>query len=232
MSESKKSKKAEDGEFDEEEIAEDVKGLIRVEHTFQNKDGDSVPFMGDDEEKEDLKEKLKEREAQLALLALKQFNDEKDRVLELVPEDKREQAEKYIGNNPDRLQELQFKYGVLGEGDDDGAEPVPPKGKARGLLRKPKSGSETQSNVIGELYKIREKKAETPDELREQAVADGKIDELFGQMIQGFRDSNQITKISISQCSKCGSVLTGNAAKLWADKGVCSVCGYDVHKKV
>ncbi len=228
----------------EEQIAEDVRNLlkqnkkkIRVEHIFKDERTQQPPVIDDDtgdDETEELKSKLQEREAQLALLALKDFNEKKEQVLELVPEDKRAQAEKYIGEDPDRLQELRFHYGVLGE-DDDGAETPPPKGKVRGLLREPKGNStqlgkfqNPQLSTIAELYKIREQNPKSTDDMKMQNVAEVKVNELFNQMEDGLKARPQGNKYNfqVAECSNCGTVLFGREAELWSSKGVCAKCGY------
>lgn len=242
-----------ENEESEEQIAEDVRNLLKqnkkkitVEHVFKKEmpegEGGSVPdggfqkFTDGDDETEELKTKLQHREAQLAMLALKEFEKEKERVLELIPENKRDQADQYIGENPDRLQELQFKFGVLGEGEGDGTEKVPPKGKAKGLLREPKGEKTTQLgkfqnpqlSSISELYKIREREIRTTDDMKMKNVAENKVNELFNQMEDGLkaREDGSAYKFQVAECSQCGTVLFGREAELWASKGVCSKCGY------
>jgi hypothetical protein len=241
-----------ENEESEEQIAEDVRNLLKqnkkkitVEHVFKKEmpegEGDSVPdggfqkFTDGDDELEEVKTKLQHREAQLAMLALKAFEKEKEQLLELVPENKRERAEAYIGNDPDRLQELQFQYG----GDDDpndGAETPPPKGHARGLLRKPKTETTIQLgkfqnpelNSIAELYKIREKNPKNVDDMAMANVAEQKVEQLFEQIENGLKARDQGNKYNfqVAECTSCHTVLFGHDAETWASKGVCPKCGY------
>jgi hypothetical protein len=224
----------EENETDEEEIFDDVeeklkdkKKKITVEHVFKDQRGLPEDAIENAENAEKLKAKLNEREAQLAALALKEFQKEKDVILDSINDpERREQTERFIGDNPDRLEIVKYEIGVSDE-DDDGTEPVPPSGKVR-ASRKTKGDSDIQDNVIGELYKIRMKKATSPDEMKEQAVADTKIAQMFDQLEQGLRDRprGDSYRFTVAQCHACGAILTGKDAKTYASTGVCPVCGH------
>lgn len=217
---------------DEEESYEEKPKTIRVEHVFKKEGADGTPQdfeppqVVSGEGEKSTEEKLAEREAQLELLALKEFDNEKEKVLESVPDGKKAQISGFIGNDPNKLEMVRLQYGILDEGDD-GTEAVPPKGHVR-KPPKPKGNSEVQSNVIGELYKIRRKEATTPQEIAEQNVADQKIGELFEQMQDGLLDRPQGNNYNfqVAQCHICKTVLYGKEAKVYAETGYCSACGH------
>lgn len=219
-----------DEDSEEEENGEEVKKII-VEHKFRKISSDgtaedfSPPRVIEGEDDKTTEEKLAEREAQLQLLAQKAFEDEKEKILSQIPEEKREKAEAFIGDDPNKLEFLKYQLDLSEE--DLGTEPVPPKGKVKGLVRKPQSGSKTE-NPIESLYEIRKREAITPTELREQAIADAKITELFNQLGQGLvdRPKDNPYRFTVAECAHCHTVLYGKHAENYARNGTCSQCGY------
>jgi putative sterol carrier protein len=109
---------SEEDDINEEKIAGNVaedaakEKKVTIKHVFEDHRGLPQEMIDNAEDTEKLKEKLQEREAQLAALALKHFNDRKEAVLEKISEEKREKADLFIGENPNNLKLLEFQYGI------------------------------------------------------------------------------------------------------------------------
>lgn len=239
---------SEENEESEERVAEDVKNLLKqgkktitVKHIFKDERRQQSQVVDDDAEgdDEDIKKKLQEREAQLAALALKDFNDKKSALLsQIEDEDERARLDEYIGDDPDNYKTVKALKGI-GDNSDDGAETPPPKGKVRGLLRKPKEDTQTlgkfqnpELSTIVELYKIRERKAKNTDDIKMKNVAEVKVNELFNQMEDGLKARSQGNKYNfqVAECSNCGTVLFERDAEIWSSEGRCVKCGYTPKK--
>ncbi len=164
------------GEVDEDQVAEDVKSIldqnkrkITVEHIFK-REGDS----GSEGEKS-TEEKLQEREAQLAALAIAEFDREKTKLFKKIPEEKHEEIDKLLEKDPKLIDVFKIQYDVpIDEDEDDGTEPVPPKGKARAQHKPSKT-------TVEDLYKILTSNDTTTEDKRE---AEKKLDELWKKSIQ------------------------------------------------
>jgi len=105
----------------------------------------------DDKKIKDLEEKLQNREAQLATIALKAFEDNKKDLLELVKDEKKKKSiEKFIGDDPEKLEQVRLWTTVLTKGLEEGGVTV--EGKES------KEENETKTND-----KEPTKKDETPE---------------------------------------------------------------------
>lgn len=211
----------------EEEIAENIKSLVNagkktitVKHVFKDErtkqpptddDNHDATTEGDDE---DVREQLRKREAQLAALALKEFEKKKEQVLSLVEPEKRESAEKFVGDDPEKLKFLMYQTGYSSEGDsDDGTEPVPPKGKSRGLGKSGTQAPDTNRNyanptinMISELFGILQDPEKTE---KEKAIANQKLDSLYLEVAKGRKSNPNFKTIrgSITTCPSCGLAI-------------------------
>jgi DNA-directed RNA polymerase subunit RPC12/RpoP len=184
----------------------------------------------------DLRKKLAERESQLAALALKEFEQEKERVLSLVPESKKAQAEVFIGNNPKNLEIVQFQYG----GDEDFEEEEIPSPLPKGKAKAPNSQKTTQPQgvepkqyenktirTISQLFDI--VKDPNADE-KVKAVANEKLDTLYREVARGRSNNPNSGRFlkkafakGIMNCPACGHVLEG----VDIDAGeACPYCGF------
>lgn len=206
---------------------------IRVEHVFKKvgKDGTpqdfEPPHVVSGEGEKTVEERLQEKEAQLAALALKEFEDDKEAVLSQIPEDKREKAEEFIGDDPTKLEFLKYQLDL--DKGEDGTEAVPPKGKVK--KQGVKSATQTDSerkyadpaiNMISELFGILKDPEKTE---KEKAVANSKIDELYLQVAQGRKQNPNFKTIrgSITTCPSCGHVLENVDID---EGGTCPYCGW------
>lgn len=227
----------------EEEIAENIKSLVKagkkkitVEHVFKDERRQQLPTddgaqgnsnLEDDDE--DVREQLRKREAQLAALALKEFEQKKEEVLSLVEPEKRESAEKFVGDDPEKLKFLMYQTGYSSEGDDDGTEIPPPKGKVKALGAQGTAPNVNRKytnptvNMVSDLFGILRdpKKSE-----EEKAVANQKIDDLYIQIAKGRKNNPNFKMISggaIMTCPSCGHVVQG----IDLDEGSeCPYCGW------
>lgn len=245
----------------EEQIAEDVKNLLKqgkktitVKHIFEDKRSAQPPTTVDDDaeggdgsELGETKRKLQEREAQLAALALKDFNSQKLAVLSLISENKREQAEKFIGDDPDKLEFLKYQTGFTTGDDDSGVEAVPPKGKAG----KQKTGGTQQPsgilprvsydkpllNDLSKLYEMIEADpsqakdaAEARQIIKEKEAAEAAINQLLDEAQKGVQNrpkgSNYMLPSGVvMNCPACGGIVEFDMDKT---KQPCPYCGHVV----
>lgn len=198
-------------------------------------EGEGAGESKDDKELEETKKKLQEREAQLAALALKDFNDKKAALLDKVKDEKkRKYVEDFIGDDPAKFKQVELMTGLLtnalgggegeegdeeeGEGDEnDGAETPPPKGKVKKQPKKP-TADLSGRQIIDDLYNILADPTKTKTE---KDIADKKITELFGQFTKGSKDAGKIVKIKVLNCPQCGNTMEGNT---------CQHCGYTMPK--
>lgn len=162
-------------EGEEEQIAGNIEELLKqnkrkitVEHVFR-KEGEADP-----EGEKTAEEKLAEREAQLAALALAEFEKQKTELMDYVPEGKKERVEELLENDPKLIDVLKIQFmGDDGE-EDDGSEAPPPKGKVK-AYRKPKKES------VEELYGILSSNQSTREERK---VAESKLDKLWKKALE------------------------------------------------
>jgi hypothetical protein len=212
------------------------KKRIEIMHTFRDerkqKATEDDETSESDDDPETLKRKLEEKSAILAGLALKDFETEKSRVLELVSEDKKAQTEAFIGTNPERLEQVKFQTGYSDGGTDDGTEPVPPKGKVHSIT---KSGKDTlliqrkqyDQPIISELSKLYEIISDPEKTKREKDVAEEVLEGLFDQAQKGAQSRPQGSKYTlpsgvVMNCPSCGMTVEFDLDKKGA---VCPHCG-------
>lgn len=187
------------------------------------------------ETKEDLKEKLEMREAQLATISLKAFDEEKQKLLDSISDSKQKQrVDELIGDDVQKLENAKFMTEVLSkaldvgnvrvkgsdEDEDDGTEKVPPKGK----VGYPPKGYDNPNATKFERVKAEiDREYATlmnPEATQEQkAIANHRISEMLGQAVRGWRMSGQITRLSVMKCPKCGSVM---------EHENCATCGFEI----
>jgi len=108
---------------------------------------------------EKLREELEEKNQILALQAEKSFRDEKASVLEQVPEEKREEIENLIGENPDVLENLKATL-ILQDNQQPERGRKAPSGKASLPIRDSETETIVQSGqkneyqlYVDDLYK-------------------------------------------------------------------------------
>jgi len=198
------------------------------------------------ETKEELREKLEEREQQLGLIAVKSFEDEKTAFLsQIKDEDKRKDAERRIGDDPDKLENAKLMASIISAGikeagghikgydsegfdkdgydrdgyDREGREKKAPSG-ARISPPQESSGKEGTKETIDELFKILESPSSSP---KERDMANSRINELYSQAKAGWQASGQKNPslLPTMQCPKCSNVMHGIK---------CYTCGYEIPK--
>lgn len=191
----------------------------------------------EDPEKEELKEKLEQRELQLGALALKEFEKQKDALLSKITDEKqRKYVDKTIGESPEMLESVKATMVLIGKGlevgnasiEDEDLESVPPSGKVKLPPEDVKFASHTQ--VINGLYKILEDPTKTQAEKDE---ANRRINQFYDKLIKGRRKAIQSGQerygIQYSQCPECGRLVVQPRDK--EDLEECPYCGWKQLKK-
>lgn len=222
--------------------------VIHEHHIVKNGDenlgvSDAVVDEYEDVEKEELRQRLAERETQLGAIALKAFEEEKKALVDAVRKDlgddkANEIAEKV--SNPQQLEDIKGWLGVFvkefNKSNDDEMEGGESLGKVHSdsiPLRQPsKSGFSKGRDVVNALYDAYEKELFKKESGRKyDAIRLGeierKIDRLWKDMKIGFLkrgrklfgEKEGVTHRSIWTCPKCG--------KHNIDVMTCS-CGYKV----
>ena len=200
-------------ELTEEEIAELEKQgkIITVKHEFPRKVKDS--------EKEALKAKVAERDSQLALIALKEFETEKEALIEQYRDDLTpEQLQKIEEiETPEQLEGLKTWTGIINKAMEYGKAPS---GRATlGEGNPHGSAIERGKAVIDELYNILQDPTKSQ---REKDEADRRIDELMFEMIKGVHSSQQrgmFPTFTKTECPQCHELIEGRATS-------CDHCGW------
>lgn len=187
----------------------DKKGVevIRVEHV-------GIASKGT-EDREDLKAKLEQREEELEVIALKQLEREKKKLLDTIEDpNKKAYVDRFIGEDPSKLEQVKATMIMLGkaleiggysvEDNPEDTESPPPSGVAKGI---PPEGRLLGSGIsqINAVYDILENPKSTD---AEKAEARKKADELLSQFIAGRReaireDPKHRYYVGYSMCPKC-----------------------------
>ena len=218
----------EETEINEEELLKRKPNkIIEVRHTMEKaKKG----------ELEKTKAKLEEREAQLGLIALRSFEQEREKLLELVPEDKREELAEFV-DTPEKLETIRKIYSP-----EEETSTKPPTGKA--TLSPIRTPSETPSfdvdqkyadpwvQKISDLYDIigdNTGKVSASDKLKAQRT----LDNLYFEVRKGLKDrrdkglGDYVYPKNARfgwNCQSCGKTNQSNSR---AESGVpCKFCGY------
>jgi len=182
----------------------------------------------------ELKERLEEREAQLSLIALREFETEKEKLLEMVPEDKKEELSEFV-TSPERLETLRKIY----PSEEETETRTAPAGKATlGIKTRTdtpsfdveKGYSDPWIQKISDLYNvIGDPKASAEEKKRANRV----LDNLYLEMRKGLKDRRNKGEIDYVYpkkgrygwtCQACGKANQTNSRP---DSGIpCVHCGY------
>lgn len=223
--------------------------VILLKHEFSKApekegEGESEPSTTDTTSlsEQELKFKLQERESQLAVLGLKEFDRHKAELLSKFPESRRKQLSKWVEDNPDRLEQLRGSLIASGEIEDDdlgdGTSKVPPDGTATAYNPKEASRGSTHRDptvqFISDLYNIQNSPTASKAEKDE---ADRALDSMFEGLELGLEKRPRRGKDrdysfdSVTHCPKCGTTISGATANLFSKgKAPCPACSYD-HKR-
>jgi hypothetical protein len=199
-----------------------------------------------DKELRETKEKLEEREGQLATIALKDFEDKKKVLLDTIKDPKRKDyVDKYIGDDPEKMEQIEAWTQIISTGieeaggtvkgkpetetqppaekpAEDGTEKVPPSGAKIPPAPATPTGDAKQvaKEAIDALFTIL---LDPSKSQAEKDVANQKITEMYAEFRRGARESGKRDKYDIPpvmNCPKCGQTMFGNT---------CS-CGYEIPK--
>jgi len=221
----------------EELTAEEIEELrkegktITVKHEFSRK-GKKV---SDPEEVEKLKKQLQEREDQLSLLAMREFEGDKSKLLEVVPEDRKEELEEFI-DTPEKLETLRKIYSAEEEETETRTAPA---GKAtlgiKTRTETPSFGvergySDPMIQKISDLYDVI---GSNKSSVEDKQKAERTLDNLYLEMRKGLRDRKTKAELDYVYpkkgrygwtCQSCGKMVQSNSR---AETGIpCPHCGY------
>jgi DNA-directed RNA polymerase subunit RPC12/RpoP len=216
-------------EENETEETEKSDKTITIKHEFarKGKKGES-PLIAE------LREKLQERTDQLSLIALKEFEGDKQKLLELVPEDRKEELEEFV-DSPQKLETLRKIYSA----EEEETSTRAPAGKATLPV---KMGSETPSfdvekgysdpwiQKISDLYNvIGSPKSSAEDKQKAERV----LDNLYLEMRKGLKERKNQAQLDYIyprkarygwNCQGCGRTNQTNSRP---ETGIaCVHCGY------
>ena len=177
---------------------------IVIQHQFV-KGGDS----------EDLQKELDTKTTQLELLSLKKFEDEKAKLLETVPSDKKSEVEAYIREgDPERLETAKLMYGS--------SEEPRPKRPPSGIVRQFTERDDKPENPVSAVYDILED-LKTTDE--EKQIADSMRKDMLGELFKGLKiRGKRHLDLMVMECPNCKGVLTYDIDTTGRP---CPYCGYD-----
>jgi len=169
--------------------------------------------------------------------ALKQFETEKENLLQNIPESRRKKLKDFISDDPDKLQQVKASLILQGQDfddDEDDEEEITPAGRAR-LPPDRNSNQRSQSRnqmydnnptiqKYSDLYAI----IRNPKSTQEQkAEAEQILDETFAEIRKGLRNRSksnpyQLPTGVVNHCMKCGFVT-----EIDLSKGTpCPNCGF------
>lgn len=180
------------------------------------------------------KKKREELELVVEAEALKDFEDEKEQLLQKIPEEKREKMRDYIGEDPDKLESVRANLILSSDEDDDEDDEEykkPTVGKAMLLegSREGQSNRRQYSNPVvqmfSDLYRvIRDPKSS--EEARKEA--ESRLDDAFVEISKGLKarprgSPYMLPTGVVNHCYKCGMVSEVDLAQ-----NPCPYCGYDM----
>jgi len=232
-------------ENDEGSYPEEKPKKVVVEHRFirANSDGETEEFTppqssGNIEGEKSVEERARNAEAKLAALALAEFAKSKNKLLDAIEDpERREAAEQYIGTNPQNLETARFMFNVKDDDESDGREPLPPKGKARSIIKSGKDEpliyrKQYDQPVISEISKLYETMQDPEKSQKEKDAVEAVLQEFFDQAQKGVQSRPKGSKYMlpmgvVMHCPACGMVV-----EVDLDSGVpCPHCGYTVGGK-
>lgn len=205
--------------------------VIQVKHTFENVDNTKDTEEGI----ETIKEERDSLKAIVGTVALQEFSKSKSEILQSVPESNREKIEEFIGDDPDRLE--QIKGTLLASGkplrpsgydwasNPEDIETPPPKGLV-GLPSASFGKKRGVKGAIDEIYAI----LENPNaDYRMKAEAERRATLMFRELMKGrkqaIRSGNPNYQIQSWTCPQCGKIVT-EPRKANTDPEKCPYCGW------
>lgn len=186
------------------------------------------------------REELESLKTIVTLQAQKEFDAEKESILdEFESEEKRKEIEEFIGEDPKKLE--QIKASIILTKTVKPKTGRAPAGRAP-ILREGEttttSGKDPMRAYVSDLYK----KAKTDPNPDVRLQAERQIDALFREYEKGQQTPEAIATrrnlplkgkrrmiegFSVTQCFKCGSIISGRQADLYARRRIaCPYCGY------
>lgn len=187
-------------------------------------------------------EKLEEREAQLGILALKEFDKKKAEFLSKIPDkDKRETVGLKIGDKPEILDSylkmtelLSLSLREGGVKIDDGTSKVPPDGSARAYNPETEYGSKVERGkaLIDSLYNT----LEDPNKTQiEKDKANKRLNVLIMEFMKGRKkqireDPAHRYGFAFFKCPECGELSRCPRGRK-EDPKSCTQCGAIFQKR-
>lgn len=153
------------------------------------------------------------------------FADEVEEFLSQVDEDKRDEIRKSI-KTKEQLANVKLWTDILSSAVRAGGGTVTggaPAGKATIPPSKVKEG---YKDIIDNLYAIKRDPSKTRTQ---QKAADDMIQELFGELFRGLKESGKVANWQMMKCPRCGELLLGSrgtAGRLSPTLKECPSCGW------
>jgi len=210
--------------------------LIEVRHTQEG--GSTTNSGSSSSEVENLKHQIEERDLIIEAEAMKTFLENRDELLRKIPKDRREVVKNFVGDDPDKLAQIEGSLLLSGQIEEDDEIPESsPAGRARlpdsmlppeqrGQGRTPTYQNPTVQQYH-ELYQIIRSPTSTEQQKQE---AEAILDSTFVEVRRGLESRNrnnpyQLPTGVVSHCMNCGAVVEADLTKT-----PCPHCGFDWSK--
>jgi len=175
------------------------------------------------------KAQLEEKEAIIDLVATKDFENEKQKLLAKIPdEQKRAYVDKYIGDDPERLENIALWTNILKEGiisgggkisdEDEGIEKVPP-ASAVGPYRAETPQETKKEQLRQHIKSLFDILADPNASQKKKDSANREINLYYAEVRKGARASGITDRMAlhVMECPKCHETMEG-----WR----CQTCGH------
>lgn len=222
----------------DEEISEDLEKemrkkkqpdyLVEVKHTNDSKDEPSTS-----NELEDLRRQNAEKDLIIEAQAMKKWIEDRDKLLQKVSPDRREAIKNFVGDDPDKLAQVEGSLLLQGQLEDDEEDERTPAGRARlpdSMLPPNQRQSRTPMydnptiQKYSDLYTILRSPTSTAEE---KVEAEQILNETFSEIKRGLKTRSknnpyQLPTGVVNHCWKCGYVTEVDLSR----GTPCPNCGY------
>lgn len=201
------------------------KRRIDIVHTFNKGAGYEGGIEGDIAK---IKLERDSAQANLALIAQKAFEDEKNAVIESYPPHMQDKISEKIGDSPEILETIKLDLLLHGSQQPVRRRGKAPSGKASLLLKDDETIQSGQENEYHDYIDRLFKKAKLSRDPIEKSEAEREISKLFNEYELGMSEfKDKKVKFTVTQCISCGSVLTGSDAQAFVARKIpCPYCSY------
>lgn len=169
--------------------------------------------------------------------AQKDFLENRDNLLKKIPENRRTAIEDFIGDDPEKIEQVKASLILAGQSFDEDDDDKAPEKTISGRAVLPDYNPEIKTGRTGytnpaiqkysDLYAILRSPTATEEE---KAEVEAILDDTFDQIREGLKsrkrgDNYSLPSGVVSHCMKCGMVVEADLAKV-----PCPYCQYDFSK--